>query len=684
MFKISRMKSLLAISPSFSNSVAAAASFNLYFHSRPSTLLRTRTKINLSKNPNFYPAIFSANSVSKYANVSSNSSQSRGLCTDGRSSGEIHVIVGPMFAGKTTTLLKRMKSESNNGRFQGNIENSGQLDRTLKDLCFTGRVKEAVGILCCTGMQVHSDTYSLVLQECIFRKEYKQGRRIHWQMVAFGFVPDEYLKIKILILYAKSGDLGSAHILFDMLRKRNLISWNALIAGYVQKGMDEVGLSLYHRMRQLGWMPDQYTFASVFRACSSLAFLEQGKLAHGVLIKSQINSNIVVNSALMDMYFKCSSPFDGFKVFDTSLDRNVIIWTSLISGYGLNGRVSEVLDFFHQMINEGIKPNQITFLAVLSACSHGGLVDKGWEYFSSMMRDYGVQPRGKHYAVMVDLLGRAGRLEEAYAFVQTSPYKEHPAVWGALLGACKIHGNMDMVKLAAKNFFVLEPENAGKYVVLSNAYATFGLWKNVAEIRRVMKGSGIKKEPGHSMIEHICSWLISGGNVAVIKSNKDNRYALDSIVTHDGEKLPCIPLANLSSVREKLGAELYDKLDVIGIDEAQFFEDLYDFCCKAADHDGKTVIIAGLDGDYLRRSFGSVLDVIPIADSVTKLSARCEVCGKRALFTLRKTDETKTEVIAGADVYMPVCRNHYVSGQVVKEATKAVLDSHNLKISSVL
>nr|AYM00700.1 pentatricopeptide repeat protein [Salvia miltiorrhiza] len=385
-------------------------------------------------------------------------------------------------------------------RFQGN-KNSGQLDRTLKDLCFTGRVKEAVGILCCTGVQVHADTYSLVLQECIFRKEYKQGRRIHWQMVAFGFDPDEYLKIKILILYAKSGDLDSAHILFDMLLMKTLISWNALIAGYVQKGMDEVGLSLYHRMRQLGWMPDQYTFASVFRACSSLAVLEQGKQAHGVLIKSQINGNVVVNSALMDMYFKCSSPFDGFRVFNTSLDRNVITWTSLISGYGLNGRVSEVLNSFHQMISEGVKPNQITFLAVLSACSHGGLVDKGWEYFSSMMRDYGVQPRGKHYAVMVDLLGRAGRLEEAYAFVQISHYKEHPAVWGALLGACRIHGNIDMVKLAAKNFFELEPENAGKYVVLSNAYATFGLWKNVAEIRRVMKGSGIKKEPGYSMIE---------------------------------------------------------------------------------------------------------------------------------------------------------------------------------------
>lgn len=320
-------------------------------------------------------------------------------------------------------------------------------------------------------------------------------------MVVVGFIPDEYLKIKLLILYAKSGDLDAAHILFDMLLMKILISWNAIIAGYVQKGLEEVGLSLYHRMRQYGWMPDQYTFASVFRACSSLAILEQGKQAHGILIKSQISRNVVVNSALMDMYFKCSSPYDGLRVFDKSLDRNVITWTSLISGYGLHGRVPEVLDSFNQMINEGVKPNQITFLAVLSACSHGGLVDKGREYFSSMMRDYGVQPRGKHFAVMVDLLGRAGRIDEAYAFVQKSPCKAHPAVWGALLGACRIHGDVDMVKLAAKNFFELEPENAGKYVVLSNAYATFGLWKNVAEIRSVMKGSGIKKEPGYSMIE---------------------------------------------------------------------------------------------------------------------------------------------------------------------------------------
>ncbi|CDP14792.1 unnamed protein product [Coffea canephora] len=187
-----------------------------------------------------------------------------------------------------------------------------------------------------------------------------------------------------------------------------------------------------------------------------------------------------------------------------------------------------------------------------------------------------------------------------------------------------------------------------------------------------------------TLLRRIQTESTNGRSVAVIKSNKDTRYALDSIVTHDGEKLPCWPMADLSSFRQKLGPEAYDKLEVIGIDEAQFFEDLHDFCREAADHDGKTVIVAGLDGDYLRRSFGSVLEVIPLADSVTKLTARCELCGKRAFFTLRKTEETETELIAGAEVYMPVCRKHYVSGQVIKEAAKKVLESEQVPCAAVL
>lgn len=178
-----------------------------------------------------------------------------------------------------------------------------------------------------------------------------------------------------------------------------------------------------------------------------------------------------------------------------------------------------------------------------------------------------------------------------------------------------------------------------------------------------------------TLLRRVQSERSNGRSVAIIKSNKDTRYGLDSIVTHDGVKLPCWALADLSSFRKKVGLEAYAQIDVIGIDEAQFFEDLYDFCRKAADHDGKTVIVAGLDGDYLRRSFGSVLDIIPLADSVTKLTARCELCGKKAFFTLRKTQETQTEIIGGPDIYMPVCRQHYVSGQAVIEATRVALES---------
>ncbi|KAK6774878.1 hypothetical protein RDI58_025879 [Solanum bulbocastanum] len=187
-----------------------------------------------------------------------------------------------------------------------------------------------------------------------------------------------------------------------------------------------------------------------------------------------------------------------------------------------------------------------------------------------------------------------------------------------------------------------------------------------------------------SRAENFCAISPLCRSVAILKSDKDTRYGLDSIVTHDGDRLPCWPLANLSSFKQRCGLEAYSKLEVIGIDEAQFFEDLYDFCSEVADHDGKIVIVAGLDGDYLRRSFGSVLDVIPIADSVTKLTARCELCGERASFTLRKTEETRTELIAGAEVYMPVCRKHYVSGQVVKEAARSVLESQKVECSSIL
>ncbi|CAJ1964788.1 unnamed protein product [Sphenostylis stenocarpa] len=183
-----------------------------------------------------------------------------------------------------------------------------------------------------------------------------------------------------------------------------------------------------------------------------------------------------------------------------------------------------------------------------------------------------------------------------------------------------------------------------------------------------------------ALLRRIKSERNAGRNVVMLKSSKDTRYATDSVVTHDGIKFPCWAIPDLLSFREKFGKDAYEKLDAIGIDEAQFFEDIYEFCCKAADEDGKTIIVAGLDGDYLRRSFGSVLHIIPLADSVTKLTARCELCGKRAFFTLRKTEHKETELIGGADVYMPVCRLDYMNSQV---AEKSVLQSLAVKADSL-
>ncbi|CAN0910364.1 Pentatricopeptide repeat-containing protein At4g16470 [Linum grandiflorum] len=494
MFSISRMKALLPSPSSCCNTAPATYAAVSFSSTAPkSTILCDSSVLPLPIYPFLSHAICSSGLPAFSESPKQNFLPPAACHSASHSSGEIHTIVSP-------ALIRHVQSEKRNRSFQ--VRNSHQLNRTLQGLCFSGRLDGAVSLLWSNGSSssVGDGTYSLMLQECILGKQYNIGRKIHAQMVIVGYVPSEYLRTKLLILYAKSGDLRTATVFFDELMEKSLISWNAMISGYVQNGHEEAGLGHYCNMRQNGFTPDQYTFASVFRACGTLASFELGRQAHGVMIKIHLKDNVVVNSALIDMYFKCSNLVDGQKVFDESLNRNVVTWTSLISGYGQHGKVSEVLDLFQKMKDEGFRPNYVTFLAVLSACSHGGLVDQGWAYFSSM-KDYGIKPKGKHYAAMVDVLGRAGRLQEAYNFVLSSPLKEHSAIWGALLGACRIHGDMKLASVAAAKFFKLEPDNAGKYVVLSNAYATSGFWNQVQEVRGTMRDFGITKEPAYSWVE---------------------------------------------------------------------------------------------------------------------------------------------------------------------------------------
>ncbi|KAL4185360.1 hypothetical protein AMTRI_Chr10g5550 [Amborella trichopoda] len=374
--------------------------------------------------------------------------------------------------------------------------------KEVKNLCISGRLKEAIQKLWRKGpLMVSSDSYASLLQECINLKAFKLGRMVHAHMVVNGFSPDQYLRTKLVILYTKNRDLRTAHQLFIRMEERSLVSWNSMISGYVQISRFEKALELFFNMQLSSLVPDQFTFAPVFRACAQLAMLEQGRRIHAISIKRETKDNLVIATALIDMYCKCSSYEDARLVFDRMHERNVITWTALIVGYGQHGRGGEVFKLFREMVDAGFKPNYITFLAILCACSHRGLVNEGLEYFDLMVQHYKIRPRAEHCSAIVDLLGRAGRVNEAFEFAERLAFLDHSVIWGALLNACKIHGNLELAKVAAKRLFELDPSNAGKYVVLSNAYADNGLWRDVSVVREMMRINRVKKEPGYSLIE---------------------------------------------------------------------------------------------------------------------------------------------------------------------------------------
>jgi pentatricopeptide repeat protein len=231
--------------------------------------------------------------------------------------------------------------------------------------------------------------------------------------------------------------------------------------------------------------------------------LEYGRRGHGVAVKSDVGGNVFANSALVDMYLKCSSLADAHRAFAAAPERNVTTWTVVISGHGQHGRVAEALALFDRMTEEGLRPNDVTFLAVLSVCAHGGLVDEGLKRFASTSTVFGLAPRDQHYAAVVDMLARVGRPRDAYDFIKNLPdCQEHSVVWGALLGACRKHGgDVRLIEHVVRRFFRLQPGNAGKYVVLAKTYAAREMWDNVAGAHEAMNVRGVRKDPAWSAVE---------------------------------------------------------------------------------------------------------------------------------------------------------------------------------------
>lgn len=299
----------------------------------------------------------------------------------------------------------------------------------------------------------------------------------------------------------KAGDVHGAYGLFSLMPRRNVRSWTSMISGFVHCGKSEEALGLFLEMeREDGLRPNEVTVVAVLAACADLGDLEFGRRVHRFANERGFQGNVHVCNTLIDMYVKCGCLEEGYRVFNAMKERTVVSWSSMIAGFAMHGHGDKALELYGEMIRLGIKPNHVTFVGLLHACSHMGLVDKGREYFTIMTRDYGIVPRIEHYGCLVDLLSRAGLLEEAREVVVNMPMSPNGVIWGALLGGCRLHKNTELAEEAMRHISELDPLNDGYYVVLSNAYAEAGKWEEVTRIRKLMKDRGVKKTPGCSSI----------------------------------------------------------------------------------------------------------------------------------------------------------------------------------------
>ncbi|KAF5181292.1 Pentatricopeptide repeat-containing protein [Thalictrum thalictroides] len=367
------------------------------------------------------------------------------------------------------------------------------------------------------GVRPDKFTFPFVLKGCGKLDDFSVsvGEGVHVHVLKFGVDLDVIVRTELMVFYAKFGELGSADYLFESMADRDLVSWNALITAYAQNRHADKAIGLFRQMNLIGIKPDAVTFASTLSACAHLGCLQIGEQIDQLTVNENFETNMVINNARLDLYAKCGDMDTARYLFDEMSKRNVISWSTVIGGYAINGDSEKALDLFTKMQAAGMEPNHVTFLGVLSACSHAGLVNQGRSYFNYMVssNNCNIHPRIEHYACMVDLLGRAGLLEEAYQFIKSMPMKPDSGVWGALLSACRIHQNTELSQHIAKILCNIAPQTASYRVLLSNIYAASGRWGDVEKVRLQMRRKSVKKIAGYSSFEatdKICVFFNGG------------------------------------------------------------------------------------------------------------------------------------------------------------------------------
>lgn len=302
--------------------------------------------------------------------------------------------------------------------------------------------------------------------------------------------------------YAKSGDMASARFLFDQSDSKDVVLWSALISGYTQNGQPNEAVQVFSDLRSQNVKPDEYILVSLMSACSHVGNLELAKWVDSYVSQSSLDlCRPHVVAALVDMHAKCGNMERATMLFKKMLKRDLISYCSMIQGLSIHGCGPQAVALFSSMLSEGIIPDSVAFTVILSACSHAGLVEEGCQFFDTMIDKYSIVPSPDHYACIVDLLGRAGKLKTAYDLLKTMPIEPYAGAWGALLGACKLHSDIELGKEIANRLFELEPLNAGNYVLLSNIYAEEDRWLDVSLVRNKMRERGLRKVPGYTRIQ---------------------------------------------------------------------------------------------------------------------------------------------------------------------------------------
>ncbi|XP_022720069.1 pentatricopeptide repeat-containing protein At3g12770-like [Durio zibethinus] len=353
-----------------------------------------------------------------------------------------------------------------------------------------------------TGAGFDSGTIISLLQGCAQVADLESGKVLHGYIFRRGLNMNLILSTAIIDLYSKCGAIKEATFVFEGMKERNVITWTAMLVGLAQNGHAEDAIKLFGQMKEEGVAANSITLVSLVHSCAHLGSLKKGRSVHAQLFRHGYAFDVVNRTALIDMYAKCGKINYAERVFkDGSLFKDVILWNSMITGYGMHGQGHEALDIYSRMLEEGLKPNHTTFISLLSACSHSGLVKQGRSLFLSMESDHNIRPTEKHYACYVDLLSRAGHLEEAGALIKQMPFQSSGEVFEALLSGCRTHKNIDIGIKTADYLLSLDATNAGIYVMLSNIYAEARRWDAVDHIRGLMRRRGLKKTPGYSLIE---------------------------------------------------------------------------------------------------------------------------------------------------------------------------------------